>query len=275
MHVRVLRPGEEEEGVWPPGLRDSKGGKKADILKLVNKHLSACYMYHPHNHLSPVICNTSFSLLGNAYFVYGWREVLHCLSAISACTSSNKFERFPWKVCSWTCSIVYSYSQLFSSALQSCLGVWTRMSFVVFLHTSCSVTHSFLPLPLSTSPTPHLSMRPHSLPHHNPSPSKMYPQHSPVHQYTHASLFTISTCSSCSPNDGLVCRGLGAHPHVQPQPSDLVIGSPGGRGLVPGQQSRLNSEFQVLEELGQGGFGDVLKVLPLCLSVLQNWLRLW
>ena len=49
--------------------------------------------------------------------------------------------------------------------------------------------------------------------------------------------------------------------HSQPQLSDLVVGSPGGRGLTPlGGQSRLKSEFEVLEGLGQGGFGDVLKV---------------
>ena len=47
-----------------------------------------------------------------------------------------------------------------------------------------------------------------------------------------------------------------------------MVGSPGGRGLTPmGGQSRLKSEFEVLEGLGQGGFGDVLKVLSMC-SVL-------
>ena len=38
MHGRVLGQDEEEDrGQWPPGLRDSKGGKKADILKLVSE----------------------------------------------------------------------------------------------------------------------------------------------------------------------------------------------------------------------------------------------
>ena len=53
----------------------------------------------------------------------------------------------------------------------------------------------------------------------------------------------------------------GIHSRSQPQLSDLVVGSPGGRGLAPlGGQSRLKSEFEVLAGLGQGGFGDVLKV---------------
>ena len=56
--------------------------------------------------------------------------------------------------------------------------------------------------------------------------------------------------------------------HSQSQLSEFVVGSPGGRGLTPmGGQSRLKSEFEVLEGLGQGGFGDVLKVLSMC-SVL-------
>ena len=60
--------------------------------------------------------------------------------------------------------------------------------------------------------------------------------------------------------------------HSQPQLSDLVVGSPGGRGLTPlGGQSRLKSEFEVLEGLGQGGFGDVLKVLSVCI-LCSSWL---
>ena len=42
--------------------------------------------------------------------------------------------------------------------------------------------------------------------------------------------------------------------------------------LLPlGGQSRLKSEFEVLEGLGQGGFGDVLKVLSVCI-LCSSWL---
>ena len=64
--------------------------------------------------------------------------------------------------------------------------------------------------------------------------------------------------------------------HSQPQLSDLVVGSPGGRGLTPlGGQSRLKSEFEVLEGLGQGGFGDVLKVLRMMtVPILMQFMKL-
>lgn len=54
---------------------------------------------------------------------------------------------------------------------------------------------------------------------------------------------------------------LGAH-----QPSD--VRSPGEHGIVPGQQSRLNADFQVMEKLGEGGFAKVWKVLSLCSAQL-------